>query len=334
MALFVFFVVKHRGHVAEAAPVADASAAPPHVECAEGLEPVAADGCFARAKGEPEGATLLLYLHGRFQPGTPGEAQERERQKRVAKMATARGFDVLELRAALGGCAGDPQFKDWACWPSNERVADRGPSYVDAWQPAIAEADARGRHPRRVVFGFSSGAFFSALVALRGLYPADAFVVAHGGGVEPVKAQGEMPPLLLLSADDDISQGWMITLGDELDREGWPHDAYARGGGHELTEADIAVSLTFLERAAREHLPLDPPIAGLHRPQRKVIDDAGEPQDPEGNPVTRPPPAPPSLEAGTEPLPAPAEAGPTTPASASDVPPPPAVPPPETTATP
>jgi hypothetical protein len=70
--------------------------------------------------------------------------------------------------------------------------------------------------------------------------------------------------MLLLSADDDVAQDDMIHLEQDLAREHWPHDSYARGGPHGLTDGDIEVSLAFFERA-HEAMPLEPPLS-LHRP--------------------------------------------------------------------
>ncbi len=111
-------------------------------------------------------------------------------------------------------------------------------------------------------------------MASRGLLAFDALVVAHGGPVEPVHAFRGTPPLLLLSADDDVAQDEMIRFDDELTREHWAHDSYARAGGHGLTDEDIDAALTFFSRA-REALPLQPPLA-LHRATRHARDAGAE----------------------------------------------------------
>src|SRR4051794_23397765 len=70
--------------------------------CAEGLEPINGGGCFAPPAGVPKDgpAPLLIYLHGLFEPSAI--ADEHDRQKRVAKLATARGFGVLAFRGHIG----------------------------------------------------------------------------------------------------------------------------------------------------------------------------------------------------------------------------------------
>jgi hypothetical protein len=68
----------------------------------------------------------------------------------------------------------------------------------------------------------------------------------------------------------------MIRFADDLARESWAHDSYARSGGHALTDADIDAALAFFARA-EEPLPLDPPLP-LHRAVHHVH-DAGESTD-------------------------------------------------------
>ena len=248
--------------------------------CAEGLEPLNGGGCFASATFAPRPAPLLIYLHGLFEPSATED--ELDRQRRVAQHATARGFAVLALRGRLGLCSGP--YATWYCWPSNERIADAGPGMVDEWGPSLRAADKlRGGAGKRYVLGFSNGAFFSGLLAVRALFTAEAFAIAGGGPVEPVHALGSMPPLLLLSADDDPSQEGMLLFDRELTREGWPHDTYSRDGNHALLDPDIEAALTFFLRIRTEKLPLTPPLS-THVPRPHVPDAAAAPEPEPGDP--------------------------------------------------
>ena len=176
--------------------------------------------------------------------------------------------------AVASGTCTAPELATWYCWPSNVTNADAGPEFVDAWTAALAAAQARAGTGQRVLLGFSNGGYFAGLVVSRGLLAVDALVVAHGGPVEPVHALHGTPPLLLLSADDDIAQDEMIRFDEDLAREHWAHDSYARAGGHGLTDQDIDAALTFFSRA-QEPLPLQPPLP-LHRPVRHARDAGAE----------------------------------------------------------
>ena len=212
--------------------------------CAPGFEPIRGSACLASTSGRPS-APLVVYLHGRY--ARDAASEEVDRQRRLGVRATALGFAVIALRGRLGTCTA-PELAQWYCWPSNETNADAGPEFVDAWTPALAAAQERTGSRRRFLLGFSNGGYFAGLVASRGLLAFDALVVAHGGPVEPVHAFRGAPPLLLLSADDDVAQDEMIRFDDELTREHWAHDSYARAGGHGLTDEDINAALTFFSR--------------------------------------------------------------------------------------
>jgi hypothetical protein len=62
----------------------------------------------------------------------------------------------------------------------------------------------------------------------------------------------------------------MIRFDEELTREGWAHDSYARAGSHGLSDVDIDAALSFFARVG-EALPLNPPLL-LHRAVRHVRD--------------------------------------------------------------
>jgi dienelactone hydrolase len=233
---------------------------PPDAFCASDLQPIAGGACYAAPPDAPPGSPLplVIYLHGLFERG-PMENEERDRQRRVARQATARGFAVLALKGAEGAC--DSERTALVCWPSNERSADKAPAFVEQWQPALKSAEKRHPIEARYVLGFSNGGYFAGLIAEGALYDANAFVIAHAGPVQPVRAVGRKPPLLLMSADEDISQEGMVQLDDELTRDDWPHEHYVRDGGHALPDSDIGVALTFFERTRTERLPLRPPIS-------------------------------------------------------------------------
>jgi dienelactone hydrolase len=270
------------------APPSPAPSAPIADWCAPEYEPVA-DGCLAggdASRADPR--PVVVYLHGRYARTAAGE--EISRQRRLAQRATKRGFAVLALRGRLGGCS-DPALADWYCWPSNERNAASASEVVGSWTAVLAATSERARPAKRFLLGFSNGGYFAGLIASRGLLDVAAVAVAHGGPVEPVHAVKGTPPLLLLSADDDVAQDDMIRYGQELVREGWSHDSYARSGGHALSDEDIDAVLSFFARSG-EPLPLVPPLP-LHRPVFHIRDAGAlleassdpappdEPEDPE-----------------------------------------------------
>lgn len=242
--------------------------------CGEGLEAIAGGGCFAPSRRPGSPSALLVYLHGRYPPESTTD--ELERQARVARLASARGYAVLALRGMQGQCT-DPQLASWWCWPSNERNAADGPAFVARWTAALREAERRARPARRLLLGFSNGGYFAALIASRALAPFDAVAVAHAGPVQPMTPAGATPPLLLLDADEDPSGPEMSRLDGDLTRESWPHVVVVREGGHALLEWDVETSLTFFDRVRTERLPLSPGLGRATRRAPAEVVEAGAP---------------------------------------------------------
>ena len=262
--------------------------------CGEGLEPIAGGGCFAPAAADAAEPMMLVYLHGMYAPASASE--ERDRQSRLAKAATAKGISVVALRGRQGECA-RAEVADYWCWPSNERSADAGPAFVEAWGTALAAAEARVGRGKRYLLGFSNGGYFAALIATRALLPFDAIAIAGAGPVEPVRPQGPRTPLLLITADNDPSVVSMMLLDTELAGVSWPHAMVTRDGGHALTDGDIAYALAFFLRTQHEPLPLAPPLS-LRLPVPYVA-DADLPPDLE----LLPPPPPDEADVTPPPLP-------------------------------
>lgn len=296
---FALFLAVARRPPAEA-PIVEVATVDAAIEapCAPNLGPIPGGGCFAPPVGAPgAGVPLLVYLHGRYSPKTLDE--ELGRQARVARLGTAKGFAVLALRGVQGECT-QAELADTWCWPSNPRNAPHGAAFVARLQPAIAAARARVGPGPDLLLGFSNGAYFATLIATRALGSFAAIAIAHGGPVPPTRAAGATPPLLLLTADDDLSDGEMRQLDAELAREGWAHELVSREGGHELPDWDVEIALTFFGRVQRERLPLMPPLqAPRPRPEPKdagVVDALPSGEEPASASGDRAP-APPEEEA-------------------------------------
>ena len=225
--------------------------------CASGLEPIEGGGCFAQPSDPRWPVPMVVYLHGRYGPDEIDE--EMDRQTRVMRLATAKGYAVLAMHGVQGECSA-PEMKDWWCWPSNERNANDAPAFVTRIDQTIARARERiGKGPN-VLLGFSNGGYFAELIAKRALARFDAIAIAHAGPIDVAPARRETPPILLVTADDDISDSDMMQLDDELTRTKWPHALVAREGGHALPDWDIDSALTFFDCARKEKLPLSPPL--------------------------------------------------------------------------
>ncbi len=123
-----------------------------------------------------------------------------------------------------------------------------GEAFVARWAPSFEAVEARVGAGPRVLLGFSNGAYFAAQIALRALAPFDAVVVAHGGPTRPVKAFSATPPVLLITAEQDPSDGEMRRLDVDLTKESYPHSLVSRSGGHSLPNWDIESALSFFDQ--------------------------------------------------------------------------------------
>lgn len=257
-----------RADLAEAGPPAPSW-------CASTLEPLGGD-CFAAPRDAQEPVPLVVYLHGRYCDETARE--ELDRQARLARLATERGFAVLALHGVRGEC-NSSDYKSWYCWPSNERNASDAPAFVARVTASIARARARLGPGRDVLLGFSNGGYFASLIATRGLARFDAVAVAHGGPVGAVDAlatvargaSGFGPPMLLVTSDDDAADPEMRKLDAQLSFVHWPHALVSREGGHSLPDWDLDAALTFFDRTGREGFPLVPPLASRSRRAVTVV---------------------------------------------------------------
>ena len=237
--------------------------------CDPSLEGIEDDACFAAPRDPIEPVPLVVYLHGRYDDA--GAREELDRQARLARLAAERGFAVLALHGVRGECT-SPEYKNYFCWPSNERNEADAPAFVARASDAIARARKRLGDGPDVLLGFSNGGYFTSLIAARGLVPFRAFAVAHGGPAGSIGAPGA--PMLLVTADDDAADPEMRRLDDELSSARWPHVLVAREGGHSLPDWDLDMVLTFFERTLEQGFPFKPALAG--RSQRLVRNASAE----------------------------------------------------------
>ena len=246
--------------------------------CASGLEAIEGGGCFAAPSAMGAAVPMVVYLHGRYGPDAIDE--EMDRQTRVMRLATAKGYAVLAMHGVQGECSA-PEMKDWWCWPSNERNASDAPAFVTRIDETIARARERIGAGPNVLLGFSNGGYFAALIAKRALARFDAIAIAHAGPIDVPPARRETPPILLVTADDDISDTDMMQLDDELTRSQWPHALVAREGGHALPDWDIDSALVFFDRARKEKLPFSPPLP-TRSVRPRVVEAGTSVDDPSG----------------------------------------------------
>ena len=104
------------------------------------LPGIAGGRLLAPSPGRAAQPLVIVYLHGRYARTSPGD--ETDRQRRLAARAGARGWDVLALRGALGGCQ-SAELSDWYCWPTGDNQAAAAAAVVAGWMAPLAEVSRR-----------------------------------------------------------------------------------------------------------------------------------------------------------------------------------------------
>jgi predicted esterase len=177
---------------------------------------------------------------------TPGFAWLQQRA--MAIHATRLGFTVLIPTS--------PREGESFVWPTSQ-VA------IEQQTPAIARGIARDRRAlvaavghdfdETFIVGFSSGAYYGSVVAMRGAIPCDGAVVLAGGSAwarPGPELRARTPIFVGVSAADPQTRDHSRSLGDALTALGWPHRTEEADAGHTVDWTLITHGIAWL-RARR-----------------------------------------------------------------------------------
>jgi dienelactone hydrolase len=226
--------------------------------CAPEFETLAGEICAFVPPREMAGPrTLVIFLHGIVAYGSGWQLNQ---QRAAARGAQAQGFTVLMPRGLRGPGPKSMGRPDVWAWPGGAS-AEVEAEVVAGWQRARAELEGRdGRPFERVwVFGFSSGAYYAASLALRGRLAGpgaprvDGFAAFAGGGgasksVEVTARRAKVrPPLFIGWGGRDRARNDPTKLAAMLRRLGWPSKGEeSPKAGHAMTDGQVASAVRFL----------------------------------------------------------------------------------------
>ena len=235
--------------------------------CAPELEVLAHEVClYVPQRGEQKPTTVVIFLHSLVGRGTNWQW---EQQRTMVQAADRHGFAVLMPRGRLG--VGPGGATDIWAWPTAQRTeAVHEPALVREWTNAREAAEKRlGRFERTLVYGFSSGAYYAASLALRNAIGAQGYAVFAGGSGSKWKASGaksitNRPPVFVGYGTKDPSRRDPQAYARLLKELDWPHRLDAAPVGHTVTNEQLRRAFEFLTRApkARQRVP----GAGRRRP--------------------------------------------------------------------
>lgn len=201
----------------------------------------------------PEAPTteLLIYLHGIVPPARES-AVKTNFQTVVARASQRAGVAALIPRGRKGPAP--KSHPGWWGWPTSaEWYARLAPELVErfAQKRAALEALVGRRFERLYVAGSSSGAYFTAALAVNGGIEADGFGAMSGGALTARHELARLPPkpfYIGYGTLDSVGPS-ARTLGEHLKRAGWPVRLSAHPVGHGAKEIYLDEAFAFWREA-------------------------------------------------------------------------------------
>jgi predicted esterase len=195
---------------------------------------------------------LLLYLHG-IVPPTKASPQKTNFETVVANAARRASVAALMPRGRRG--LAPKGYAGWWGWPTS------GETYTRLAAELVAsfaekrrklEALTGTRFSRLYVAGSSSGAYFTAALAVNGGIEADAFG-ALSGGASTARARPEAltpKPFYIGYGSFDTVGPSANALGEQLRRAGWPVKIAVHPVAHGAKEVYLDEAFAFFREAA------------------------------------------------------------------------------------
>jgi predicted esterase len=217
--------------------------------CAPETDTLAGEVCLyvpKRAKERP--TVLVVFLHslvGR------GNSWQWEQQRTMVQAADRYGFAVLMPRGRLG--LGPGRAPDVWAWPTAQRTeAEVESSLVAEWARARDAAEkSHGPFERTFVYGFSSGAYYAASLALRNPIDADGYALFAGGSGSRWKATNarsveKRAPVFVAYGTKDPARRDPQAFAKLLKELAWPHRLDSARVGHTVTHEQLRRAFEYL----------------------------------------------------------------------------------------
>jgi predicted esterase len=241
--LSVMLVLPKGAHAKDAS--AAAKSAKQEAWCAPEIESLPGDVCYldgTKGTAKSSRRTLVIFLHGAIAKNTTWSWNHERMILRVAKY---HGVEVLFPKSPLtdGGYV----------WPGKlDEQKQTEQALIDNWMAAKAALEKRdGRSFDEVfVMGFSSGAYFTSSLAMRGRVDADGYAVFAGGQSQaPVANPVERFSAVFVGVCAQDSTGTAVhsrAFAGSLASASIPRMVSEQPVGHGLSEVHFAQALTYL----------------------------------------------------------------------------------------
>ncbi|MBX3233157.1 MAG: hypothetical protein KIT84_20410 [Labilithrix sp.] len=242
--------------VAGAAPKVKAAAKKPSgpvAWCGEGTTTLPNGLCHIDGGQPADGRrTLVVFLHGAIAKDVDWQwLQERA----LTRQAKASKFEAVFARA--------PLMPGGYLWPgSKEAQEQHEQALIDGWNEARAYLEKKnGKYDEVFLMGFSSGAYFTSSLVLRGRARFDGYAVFAGGaGVAYAAAEEPAPkaPVYVgVCTEDKQTANHSRAFGGALAARGFVHRVDEQKVGHMFSDIHMLHALSWL-RAQQPKKSPDP----------------------------------------------------------------------------
>lgn len=219
--------------------------------CAEGLETLAGDVCYADAPRDDGKRSLVIFLHGLTEANTGMQHALQEGMRREGK---AHHFALLAPKGEPS--VGPNRRSGEIAWPTAESTrALVEDAIVERIVHAQTLIEARQGAPFDEVFvvGFSNGAYYATSLALRGRLSVDGYAAIAGGSaaLRPSVTGDKRKPFFVGVAGKDSTAKNGRALVKLLDETHWPHSSKEAPVGHEVSDSHLASAIRYLRAQKR-----------------------------------------------------------------------------------
>lgn len=200
--------------------------------------------------GQKDGRrTLVVFLHGAIAKDVDWQWTQEKALLRQAKQSK---FEAIFARAPLG-----PGGYAWPGTASAQEASEQ--ELIDGWAEARAHLERKNGRAYDEVFlmGFSSGAYFTSSLVLRGKTKFDGYAVfaggaGWGGGAGMTTAETPKAPVFVgVCADDKQTAGHSRAFGGTLAARGFPFKVDEQRVGHMFADTHVAHALAYLRANKR-----------------------------------------------------------------------------------
>jgi predicted esterase len=229
--------------VAAAKDPAAPAAASDKAWCGADFDALPNDVCHIDGRKSKDGAhrTLVIWLHGVIGINTNWSQNH---QKMLARVAKYNEVEVIFPK----GIAADGVYM----WPGTIDSQEKNEqALIDNWMAAKKTLEEREhkQFDEVYVFGFSSGAYFTSSLAMRGRVDVDGYATFCGGQPMPARHDAVTkfaPTYVGVCADDKTTASHSRAFFGSLAAAGIPRMVSEQKIGHGLSEVHFAQALKFL----------------------------------------------------------------------------------------